>query len=492
MKDKYKLLNFWLIIIILIGIFFRIFNFEKGFLFAHDQDLYSWIAKDILVNHHQRLVGQVTSVDGVFIGSFYYYLMAIFYKLSNMNPLSAIVPLTLIGVFNIISIFWIFNRHFGKRTAYIGSFIYATSMGMAFFDRWSVPTQPTITWSIWFLATIFELYKGNLRFLPIYGFLAAFTWQVHIALLPILPIPILAYLINGNKFRTLWNKDNLKVVVVAIITFFICLSPFVLFELKYNFSQIRNMATGISKDAGGPTGLNKIAKVFDASGREFQQRLLIGVDTKKVIVFWLVILLISLYVVRINKVTLRQLSLMGMWYFLILLAQFTSKRIVSEYYFTNLIPVYLLLTSIFIAEVFKDRILILCGLILLICNGFWLLNMTDIDQSYYYRNQVVDDIRSDVKNNNYDCIAVNFIADRGVGVGFRYLFWYKGIQLVKPGTPGVPVYNIVIPWQVGASEEKIHFGRFGIIYPVIDKNIVSSENCAKNEYKLDPLLGYVE
>lgn len=490
MKEKTSKLGGLLVLIIILGIIFRTYNFSKGFSFAHDQDLYSWIAKDILTNHHQRLVGQLTSVDGVFIGSFYYYLMAAFYGIFQMNPLSAIIPLTMIGMFNIISVFWIFKRHFGKKTAYIGSFIYAISMGIAFFDRWSVPTQPTLTWAIWFLGTILELYKGNLKFLPIYGFLAGFTWQIHIALLPILPLPIVAYMINKNKINKLWKKENIKIVVAAILVFLITLSPFFVFEIKHNFLQIKSMAAGINHDAGGPTGMRKVYKVLEASGREFQQRILFGNEMKQVIVYWIALVIMVIWIVKSKKVTKGQILLMSTWYLLILLAQFTSKRIVSEYYFTNLIPIYLLIFSIFAADVLHGRGLILGAAALLAVNGYWLITRTDIDHSYFYRKQVVEEIKSDSEKNNYKCIAINFIADPGVGVGFRYLFWYEGIKLVKPGTPGIPVYNIPIPWQISRNEVKVHFGRFGVIEPVATK--INDQNCEAKEYQLDPLLGYTE
>ena len=491
MKVKAKALTLPLILIIFVGFLFRSINFSQSFFFEHDQDLYSWIAKDILVNHHQRLVGQITSVDGVFIGSFYYYLMAFFYALLKMDPLSAMIPLSVLGMFNIWSIFYIFRKHFGAKTGYIGAFIYATSLGIAFFDRWSVPTLPTLAWAIWFVDVILELGKGNLRYLPLYGFLCGFTWQVHIALLPILPIPIIAYLINKNEVKRLWEAKNIKVVVVAVGVFLLTLSPFLAFEVKHNFSQIKSMATGINKDAGGPTGFLKLKKVFDASGKELQVRMLYGFETKYVDIFWVALAVFVFFSIKSKKISNQQLVAFGLWYFLILLAQFTSKRIVSEYYFTNLLPIYLLFTSLFLSQIFTSiNLLYVLGAVFLGINGLWLFTKTDYDQSYLNHMEIVERVKNDAIKNKYPCIAVNFIADPGVGVGFRYLFWYKGVKLVRPGTPGVPVYNVAIPWQISASEEDSRFGRFGLVMPIPVE--IKPENCNKAESQLDPLLGYVQ
>lgn len=479
-------------VVLILGLVFRLFNFERSFFFAHDQDLYSWIAKDIVINHHQRLVGQITSVDGVFIGSFYYYIMAVFYTIFRMNPLSAVIPITILGLFNIWSLYYVVRKHFGNKVGLIASFLYAVSFGIARYDRWSVPTLPTLAWCIWFIYINLELLKGNLKVLPIYGFLVAFVWQLHIALLPILPLPIVAYILGKNRVDKLWSKDNLKITIVSVVIFLITLSPFVMFEMKHNFSQVKSMLASTKKDIGAPTGKMKLLKIIEASGVELQQRLLFGYkDAGWSTTYWFVFIIIAGWLTYTKKIAKKVTIIFVLWYGLILAAQFVSKRVVSEYYFTNMVPIFLIVISIGFGNLITSRWLLgLLGLYLLI-NSYWLLTRTDEDQSYLYRRQVIEYIKNDSLRNNYACISVNFIADPGVGVGFRYLSWYYGLKLVKPGTPGVPVYNIPIPWQLSMSENPKHFGRFGVLLPVKVDNL-NPNNCNKSEYQLDPLLGYTE
>jgi len=489
MKGKLIKLYFPLIGLICLAIVFRLYHFSRGFSFAHDQDLYSWIAKDIVVGHHQRLIGQLTSVEGIYIGSFYYYVMALFYAIFGMNPLSAAIPLTLLAIFDIISVFLIFRKHFGGKCAWIGSILMSFSMGIAYFDRWSVPTLPTLAWAIWFLATIIEAYKGNMKYLPIYGLLTALTWQIHIALLPILPLPVLAYIFGRNKINYLWRKENMAWVGVAIAIFLLVISPLIIFEIKHNFSQITSIAKGLNLDAGGPTGIEKLVKVIDASGRELQQRLLFGENRFNPVIYWLAFAFAAIFAVAKRTIDKKLTVVLFLWIGLILLAQFRSKRIVSEYYFTNLVPPVILIISLVLGKL-RLGWLYIAGAVYLAVNIYWLVTMTDIDHSYYYRKEVVDAIRDDAELKGYDCVAINYIADAGVGVGFRYLFWYEGIKLVKAGSEGVPIYNIVIPWQVSEDEVWKHFGRFGIIRP--GDTVMDESACDKEEYQLDPLLGYTE
>ena len=492
MKDKSKRLFYFGLIIVFLGLIFRLVNFKRSFFFAHDQDLYSWIAKDIVINHHQRLVGQITSVDGVFIGSFYYYVMAFFYGLSGMNPMSAIVPITFLALFNIFSFYFITKKHFGIKAGLIACLIYTVSFGIAKFDRWSVPTLPTLTWGIWFIDVILELLKGNLKALPLYGFLTAFIWQIHIALIPILPLPMIAYLIGENKVSELWSKKRLNNTIIAIGIFLVTFSPFLIFEFKYNFSQIKSMVASTKKDIGAPTGKIKFAKIMEASGIEIQQRLFFGFKSNYAWIYWMIFTIILSFTLAGRYITVNQVVLFLLWIILILTVQFYSKRIVSEYYFTNLVPMYIVVISVFLANLVNIKYLAIIFVLYLLVNFYWLIDKTDEDQSYMYRQNVVEYIKKDMIDKNYPCIAVNFISDPGVGVGFRYLFWYYGIDLVKPGSPGVPVYNIPIPWQLSREENPTHFGRFGVLLPVKVNNLIKKEECKKAEYQLDPLLGYTE
>src|SRR3989338_9818731 len=88
LKKKSNILILFLII--LIGLFFRTYLAVERFEFGHDGDLYSWIVKDIAVNHHFRLIGQLTSAPGIFIGGLFYYLLTPLFLLTNMNPVGGI------------------------------------------------------------------------------------------------------------------------------------------------------------------------------------------------------------------------------------------------------------------------------------------------------------------------------------------------------------------------------------------------------------------
>jgi len=480
--------RWWLLIILLLALFFRTYNFEKSFSFAHDQDLYSWIAKDIVVNKHLRLAGQVTSVDGVFIGPAYYYLMALSYWIFGMNPMGAMPVVTIIGLLTVWSFYYVVKKFYGQKCGLIASFIYAVSIGTAFFDRWSVPTQPTVLWSIWFVYVILDLYSGNKKSIPIYALLVGLVWNVHIALLPILPIPFISYLI-GNKVKNKFDKSFWKLVIISIIIFLISCSPFFIFEIKYNFSQIKSTIVAMKKELGGPTGMIKLKKVLNASGREMQQRMVWGYDNFSVEIFWIIWFVLEVLAYKSKKIGGGEIGLLNLWVFLIILAQYTSKRQVSEYYFTNLLPIFVVFLALCL-DALNAKMLLVLAIIYLIINGWWLVKRSDIDHSYFYRRQLVEYISKKVKEKGYPCISINYIADFGVGVGFRYLFWYNGIKVVKADSE-VMGYDIVIPYSTSENEISKRFGRFGVIEHE-DLSEINYEKCNDKGLELEPLLGYTE
>jgi hypothetical protein len=242
---------------------------------------------------------------------------------------------------------------------------------------------------------------------------------------------------------------------------------------------------------GGPTGKMKFYKVVDASGKEFQERLLYGFDYLSTSAIWIAILIITIYLLVRKKQDKKIIGLLWGWILLILVTQFWSKRIVSEYYFTNILPVLIALLALFLDDIDK-RVVWISGILYLGINGYWLATRMDYDQSYFYKKQIVEVIKEDAIKNGYPCVALNFIADPGVGVGFRYLLWYNQVDQVKATSEGVPIYNVFIPWQLGYQQNPVHFGRLGVITPPRPVKLITKDECKNSENQMDPLLGYTD
>src|SRR5260221_139213 len=123
-----------LLIILCLAVFLRLFRIETFLGFGHDEDLASWIVKDVVADHHLRLIGQETSINGLFIGPIFYYFLMPFYMLFNMDPIGAVIPVTLVAVLTTLSIYLCFSKFFSSKVGLFGSLLYGGSIGFVLLD----------------------------------------------------------------------------------------------------------------------------------------------------------------------------------------------------------------------------------------------------------------------------------------------------------------------------------------------------------------------
>lgn len=476
--------TFILIIILLIGLFFRIYNLGELYPFAHDQDLYSWIVKDMLVDHKIRLIGQVTSIEGIFIGPLFYYLLIPFFAIFKLDPIGATVPAVIIGLLTIYSIYFVFSRFFGKTVGLIGAFIYSVSFGTVMFDRWVVPTQPTMLWSIWYLFVVFSLAKGNFKVLPILGILAGLVWHIHIGLIPPLIVAPIALILSGRKIK-------LTQVIVPLLLFLGLMLPFFIFEARHDFLQVHAALSLFGLDSEQTDKLFRLGKIINSTAMVMIKFFVNMFDIN--IKLGLAILTLFFIFISFKKLLSKKyLILIITWFLSVALAQLFSKKGISEYYFANLAIFSVLIFSLTMSSFFyKPFTKVLCLIFLTVIFFLNLNNFLQIPVSgtnYLNKKTAVQLISADAKKHNYPCVSINYITDLGNNVGFRYLFWFNNLHIINPGKEA-PIYNIVMPWNYAYKEVNMVTGRIGIILPK-QKKFTDEKVCNDPKNQLLPLLGF--
>lgn len=475
---------FYLAMVVLLGLFFRLYQLEHLSPFAHDQDLYSWIVKDILVDHHFRLIGQLTSIEGVFIGPLFYYLLVPFFALFNMDPGGAIVLSTITGLLTILSIYYVFSRFFSQTSGLIGSLVYSISLNTVLYDRWIVPTMFVPLWSIWFLYILLSIQKGEYKRFWILGILVGLIWHIHIALLPLLVLIPFAIIFSKNR-----PKISMFILPISLAT--ILLTPFFLFEIRHNFQQIIALVASFGKSKDEAEGMARFTKIADASSIMMLRSLIHSWSFPAFVIY--PFLTAGLFFLKLKKIlSYPQLILIIFWFLAMIGSQEISKRGVSEYYFASLVILPILILSLILSYLNqKFQKIKIAGLLMLIYLIYNLINLFNLPLPGYNlaeKKQVVNFIVKDAKENNYPCIQINYITDLGNNVGFRYLFWLKNLPLIKSGK-GAPVYSIVIPWNYSAKESNPVFGLIGVVKP--PKRQFNDKTICENPLnQLEQLLGF--
>ncbi len=477
-------------LILSIGLFFRTYQVVERFEFAHDGDLYSWIVKDIVVNHHSRLIGQLTSAPGIFIGSLFYYLLIPFFLLTNMDPIGVTLLGVFVGIFAIRSYSFVLSKLVNRSVGAIAAFLQAVLIPPIEFDRWIVPTLPTKLWAIWYLYSLTMISRGKYSVLPILGILIGLIWQIHLALLPaLLALPVALFLSH--------KKPNLKQVLLFFATFFITSTPLILFELKHHFGQVSSLISNLTQGGAGESGFPKLIKVLDMVAKNLNSLLQPYSLPENIRLPFLFLIIALTFILIKNKLLNKGTAIMLLAWFLGVVSFFSfSHTPISEYYFSNLEIIFITIISLLLSllKTSKLGLILLVSLLFLVLikNFFFFVSLNTYNVGYIDRKAVVNFIAGDASNKAFPCFGITYITKIGDNVGFRYFFYLKNQHLVHPSL-NVPVYNIVIPSEL-SSEVEQKFGHIGVIPPTVIPPLQTiKESCQTPDTNItDSVFGYVE
>jgi len=484
--------NLILIGIILAAFLLRTYKFQEFFLYGPDNDLAGWIVKDIVVNHHWRLIGQQTSTMGVFVGPLYYYYLIPFYLLTKMDPIGSVYAITILAMLSVVSVYFVFSRLFGKKTGLTASFIYSVSLFMINNDHDVVPTMPVILWTVWYFYGINLLLKGDRKGYLLLGLLVGLMWHINMALVLVLPLIPLALIIAREKI-------NFKHLFTGALATLILSIPLVIFELRHNFSQVKAFVTSLTTSQSIVFTLaERLGRVIELTGRNLKQFLLPGTpDFHKT--YLLLVLLIIFAVLIIKKIIAKKLAIvMSTWVLLYFVFFTLYSKVLSEYYLNGLTIIWLAIITLPIGYLLKGG-----GwkkkLALIFLGGYFAVNhiafaSVPINHSgYLEKKEIVAYIDQDRLAHKYPCIAISYITEPGYDLGYRYFFWLRRMHVNAP-ISRAPVYTIVFPLNKVNKVDR-QLGALGLIFPDYKKyniNQIAKSCSGANSNVVDSIPGYTE
>lgn len=488
MKKHHLLL---IVAILSISIFFRTYQIVERYGYGHDGELFSWIVKDIVVNHHPRLIGQLTSAPGIFIGPLFYYLLVPFFILFKMNPIGALLPVTLIGVLTTLSYFIVFSKLFNKTAGFIAAFLQAILLPWITFDRTVVPSTLTNLWIIWYFYVTLQIARGNYFVLPLLGILIGLIWHIHIALVPTLFALPFAFSVSKKL-------PKLREFIWFLVTLFITNLPLIIFEVKHQFMQSKSLILNFTSNHGGGVGAGKLIYIIDVINKNVNSLFISPYSLPPILKELFPVSLLALSLFLIKKRILGKREIIPMSALLVGVIGFFSftSSLVSEYYLYSVEILFVGLLSLTFSILFKGRIgktlVILLLAILFIKNFYHFINDYIYKKGYEERKEVVEFITTDSKQKGFPCIGISYITAPGENTGFRYFFYLKNQHLIHPSKE-VPVYNIVIPDELSSSVTK-KFGHIGVIPPdkFPKKELVDKSCQTPNTNLTDSMFGYTE
>lgn len=203
---------------------------SRNFIFLIDQGRDMIAVRSIVFDHHLTLIGPYTSLQGVFQGPLWYYLLSVPTFITNGDPWGSVVLMLLLSLSILLIVFFRLRADFGNTTALLTAFLFAVCPEAVAAATYSWNPHPM--WllipvsTLSFYEVIKKRYGFHLFLWPTLSLMFHFETALAVFLL-------LSYLIVAAVFY----RENLKTKFFLCGIGIACLFflPQIVFDIRHNF-----------------------------------------------------------------------------------------------------------------------------------------------------------------------------------------------------------------------------------------------------------------
>jgi len=228
-----RLYWFFFFFFVVVALFLRFAHLEEAIPYTWDQVRDAWMMRDILVDKKLPLVGPRAGIGHFHLGPAYYYLLAIFYFFTNLDPIASAYLAVFAVVVTMVTLFLVAKSIFGVKTGLVAVYIYALCPYLINMDRvsWNVSFLMAISCLIFYF--LVKMTQKGFTYFLFACFLAGTFFHIHFTAIFALPVIFLSSLLVVGKKK----KFKFWYLLVGPIIFLLPLVPNIVFELKNNFSE---------------------------------------------------------------------------------------------------------------------------------------------------------------------------------------------------------------------------------------------------------------
>ena len=364
MKKKVSLLI--LLGILVLAAFLRLYRIGDYLTFLGDEGRDVLIAKGILEGDF-TLLGPRASAGDFFLGPVYYYLIAPWLWLFRYDPVGPAIMVALLSIATTWLTYYVGKKWLNEKAGLIAASLYAVSPVVINYSHssWNPNALPFFALLLMYVLFVaIEKGKGWKHFIGV-GLLLGITLQLHYLALFLSAVVFFytffaSWLVTKRMQFMVLCKRYLQIFLGFLIGF----SPFLLFEVRHGFPNIKTIFGFIFADTlqqtGYETGSTFSATVSDVFFRVFAKLVFYFPSSDRYQLFtpeqlqffslfvWIVSIasLISIWFVKNKRVVL----LIYLWFFLGILLFGFYKKAIYDYYFTFLFPLPFLIVGNFISQ----------------------------------------------------------------------------------------------------------------------------------------------
>lgn len=411
MIKKFFLKNWLLLLILILAAFCRLYRISDYMEFLGDQGRDVVIVRDFLKNGNLFFIGPQTSIGNMYLGPFYYYLIAPALLLANFSPVGPAVFVALLSVATVYLIYFISKKWFNPKTAYIAAFLYSISPTVIKYSdfSWNPNIMPIF-------ALLFIYFMTEKRYL-----LASLAFIMclnsHYLALILLPLALIIWLKN-------YKKELLKPSLIAILIFILSLTPQFLFDIKHQGQNTKALLTFfIQRETTVNLKVYKSLPIIPKLFNQINTSLLAGKNVTFGIIVSIILTLGLIYLLLKHKNN--KLVYCLLWYLFGLIGLGLYKQHIYDHYFGFLFPVVFMLMGYFLSKIPKllsISLFIFLTILSLLQNPFRWQPSSQLKTT----TEIIDSIIS--KSNNQD---FNFalLAKQNYDPPYRYILAEKNASV---------------------------------------------------------------
>lgn len=357
-----------LILILVLAAFLRLYRISDYMTFLGDEGRDVLVAKHILEGD-LTLLGPRASAGDFFLGPVYYYMIAPWLWLFQYDPVGPAIMVALLGVVTVWLTYLVGKRFFNEPAGLFAAALYAVSPVVITYSRssWNPNVLPFFALLLMFIVFKAIATARPWKYFLLAGFIMGIALQLHyLALFLIAAVSIYVFFAEWMLNERIQFFQTLKHYLLMFVGFLIGFSPFLAFEVRHGFPNLKTIfgfifgdtLQGAYETQAGFFGI--IADVFFRTfGRlvfYFPSPDRYELFSQSVLVIWgAVIVLVSigalvwLYFIKNKFVVL----LVYLWLFLGIVLFGLYKKPIYDYYLTFLFPLPFLIIGNFLSQIYN-------------------------------------------------------------------------------------------------------------------------------------------
>jgi len=460
------------LILTLVGGYFRLYSLPETLLFLGDQGRDAIRVARIFKQGDLVFIGPVTSIGNMYLGPFYYYFMLPFLWLSYPSPVGPAYAVAILSLLSIPLLYLMGKDLVGRKAALFATVLFTFSTVLISYARFSWNPNPAPFVAIVLLWALHKVWNKQYLYWILVSASISILIQLHyVALLATVPaiFVLVAQLFDLKKITKPAIKSFFVSIVFATLLAILFITPLLVFDVKHGginrnaLSSLLGGSTSITRFESTRT-LDKIVSVLvETHGRSMQIMfdMYIGqVRDRNTVLVGIVIVLILLYVVKKKRLS-KAHALILMFIGTTILGTSVYSHNLYDHYILFVIPIVLLLYGVILAEFWKLGLLGKGLTILLITFYVW-TNISNWEfQTASPSLGVLEESASSVATRLRDNEVYNIVllSETKDYYGQNYRYYLDTIKNKEPLNPDhddlSQVSTLVIINEEGIPEEEI-------------------------------------